>query len=93
MTVQVQLHDRLDYQSVAPLISELSAINDAEVLIDASEIRHLGAQCLQVILSAVKTRSQAGQTTQIVNASDACIDTLELFGFTPETLTQPETWT
>lgn len=93
MSTHVQLHDRLDYQSVAPLLKELSAINDDELIIDASQVRHMGTLPLQVILTTVKSRADAGRKTQLANASDSCIDILSLFGFSPETLTQPETWT
>jgi len=93
MTVHVQLHDRLDYQSVPPLLSELKAIDDDEVVIDAGQVRHLGALSLQVLLSTIKTRHEAGKSTRITNVSDNCVDLLGLFGFTPETLTQPEDWT
>lgn len=93
MTTHVQLHDRLDYQSVAPLLSELKSITDAELVIDASNVRHFGSLPLQVILSCVKSRAAEGKTTRLANASDGCVDILSLFGFSPETLTQPEAWT
>ena len=93
MSVHVQLHDRLDYQSVAPLLAELRAITDDDLVIDAANVRHLGTLPLQVILSTVKTRAAAGKATRLANASDSCVDILSLFGFSPETLTQPEAWT
>ncbi len=93
MTTQVHLHDRLDYQSVAPLFAEFKAISDDHLVIDASQVRHIGTLPLQVILASVKHRAAEGKTTVLSNASDSCVDMLGLFGFTPETLTQPETWT
>jgi anti-anti-sigma regulatory factor len=93
MTVHVQLHDRLDYQSVPPLLAELQAIDDPEIIIDAGQVRHLGAMSFQVLLSAIKTRHEAGKSTRLINASENCVDLLSLFGFTPENLTQPESWT
>ncbi len=93
MTTHVQLHDRLDYQSVMPLMEELKAITDDDLVIDAGNLRHLGTLPLQVILAAVKQRAAQGKTTRLANASDGCVDMLSLFGFTPETLTQPEAWT
>lgn len=93
MTTHVQLHDRLDYQSVAPLVDELKAISDEELIIDASNVRHMGTLPLQVIMATVKTRAAQGKTTHLTNASDSCVDILGLFGFSPETLTQPEAWT
>lgn len=92
MSAHVLLHDRLDYQSVAPLLNELKSISDDELVIDASNVRHLGTLPLQVILSCIKTRTEHGQTTRLANASDSCVDILGLFGFSPETLTQSETW-
>ncbi|SFI87220.1 STAS domain-containing protein [Celeribacter neptunius] len=93
MTTHVQLHDRLDYQSVAPLMAELKTITDDELVIDASNIRHMGTLPLQVILATIKMRDAEGKTTRLCNASDSCVDILGLFGFSPETLTQPEAWT
>lgn len=92
MTTNVQLHDKLDYHAVAPLLAELTAIDDPELVLDASQIRHLGAQCLLVLLSSIKTRAAAGHTTELMTPSDQCTDCLDLFGFTPETFTQPEMW-
>jgi chemotaxis protein CheX len=93
MTVHVQLHDRLDYQSVDPLLAELRDVNDADLIIDAGQVRHLSAQSLQILLSAIKTRHSAGQSTSVINASEGCIDLFSLFGFTAENFTQPENWT
>lgn len=92
MSAHVQLHDRLDYQSVAPLMQELSEVTADELVIDAGNIRHIGTLPFQVLLSAIKSRAAEGKTTRLVNASDSCVDILSLFGFSPETLTQPEAW-
>lgn len=93
MTVHVQLNSRLDYQSVAPLLSELGAAAGDDVVIDAGQVQHLGTLCLQVIMSTIKSRASAGQSTRFINASDSCVDALSLFGFTPENLIEPEVWT
>lgn len=93
MTSHVQLHDRLDYHSVAPLMEELKTITDDELVIDAANVRHLGTLPLQVILATVKQRAAQGKHTRLANASDGCVDILSLFGFSPETLTQTEAWT
>ncbi|WP_321363972.1 STAS domain-containing protein [uncultured Celeribacter sp.] len=93
MTTHVQLHDRLDYQSVMPLMEELKTITDDELVIDAGNVRHLGTLPLQVILATVKQRTAQGKQTRLTNASDGCVDILSLFGFSPETLTQTEAWT
>ena len=93
MSAILALPQRLDYQSLPSLLDELKTASDDTLVLDAQELRHLGTLSLQTILSAIKTRSEAGKTTRFVNANDACIDMLSLFGFTPETLSQPEAWT
>lgn len=93
MSDVILLEPRLDYQAVAPLLERLRAAGPAPLTLDAREVGHVGALALQVILSAVKTRAAAGQETRLANPPDACIDQLALFGFSPETLSRPETWT
>ncbi|WP_417243693.1 STAS domain-containing protein [Celeribacter sp.] len=93
MSSTLALPQRLDYQSLPALLDELKSVADDSLVLDAQELRHLGTLPLQTILSAIKTRAETGKTTSVVNANDACVDMLSLFGFTPETLSQPEAWT
>ncbi|WP_417249208.1 STAS domain-containing protein [Celeribacter sp.] len=88
----ITLPERLDYQSMPQLLEQLKAQDADDLTLDAAAVRHLGTLPLQVLLSAIKTRAAAGKTTHLANTSDACIDLLSLFGFSPETMTQPETW-
>lgn len=89
----ITLPERLDYQSLPALLEQLKACDDGEVVLDASALRHLGTLPLQAMLSMIKSRTAAGKSTRLANANDACIDLLSLFGFSPETMTQPEAWT
>ncbi|MGH1329381.1 MAG: STAS domain-containing protein [Paracoccaceae bacterium] len=93
MSGSIALESRLDYQSIVPLSEALKAAPAGEMVLDAARVSHIGAQALQVILSAIKTRAGAGGSARIINVSDSCIDQLGLFGFTPESLSQPEGWT
>ncbi|AJE46901.1 STAS domain-containing protein [Celeribacter indicus] len=93
MTRHVPLHDRLDHRSAPALLEALRAGAGDDLVLDAADVRHLGALPLQILLSAAKTRAASGRSTRLVNASDACLEMLDLFGFTPDTLTRPETWT
>ncbi|MCA0044973.1 hypothetical protein [Celeribacter litoreus] len=93
MTTCVQLSDRLDYLAVGPLLSELKGVTDDDLILDASAVRHLGALPLQILLSTIKTRAAAAKRTTLSEPSDSCVDALGLFGFSPQTLTQPEAWT
>ncbi|MGC8202553.1 STAS domain-containing protein [Aliiroseovarius sp. PTFE2010] len=93
MSAEIELDPRLDYQAVAPLVGQLADAKDDDLILNARHVVHVGALALQVVLSMVKARASAGQTTRLVNATDTCVDQLGLFGFSPETLTNPETWT
>ncbi|WP_417258909.1 STAS domain-containing protein [Celeribacter sp.] len=93
MSKTLALPQRLDYQSLPDLLDELKSVTDDSLVLDAQELRHLGTLPLQTIMSAIKTRAEAGKSTRIANANDACIEMLGLFGFSPETLSQPEAWT
>lgn len=91
--MDLKLPSRLDYQSLPDLIEKLQSAGDEKLIIDAGALRHLGTLSLQAILSTFKTRAAAGQQSALVNANDSTVDMLGLFGFSPETLTQPESWT
>jgi len=93
MGTTICLSERLDYQAVDPLLSEVRAAGDAPLVFDGANVRHIGALALQVLLSTVKTRASAGHETSLTHASDAFVDGLRLMGFTPETLTNMEAWT
>ncbi len=93
MTAQITLNTRLDYQSISPLANELKACQDTDLAIDAGKVRHLGALTMQLLLATAKSRALCGQSTRIINASDACVDQLGLFGYSPESFSQPEAWT
>ncbi|MFT6605403.1 MAG: anti-anti-sigma regulatory factor [Halocynthiibacter sp.] len=93
MSGAITLDSRLDYQAIAPLSDALKAAPAGDMVLDACNVSHVGAQALQVILSAIKTRAASGGSSRIINVTDNCIDQLSLFGFTPESLTEPEAWT
>ena len=51
----LELPEVLDLRAAAPLASEFLARRGAELRVDASRVRKLGGQCLQVLLSAAMT--------------------------------------
>lgn len=93
MSSAIILDARLDYHALPELVTRLGATGDEPLVIDAAGVSHIGALALQVLLSTIKTRAAADQETTLINLPDAGVEQLALFGFTPETLTQPETWT
>jgi chemotaxis protein CheX len=86
MADPVILEPRLDLPAASPLLTTLRARDEAEVILDFSEVKHLGALCLQVILSAATTYGEQGRTLSITNVSDRVVDQMRVMGMTPETI-------
>ena len=76
----VRLGPVLDLNAAGPLAAELLALRGADVEVDASAVGRLGAQCLQVLLSARATWAEDGFAFAIVAASPELMAVLELLG-------------
>jgi chemotaxis protein CheX len=77
---KLQLAEVLSLMAAAPLAKSLAQVRGSDVLIDASQVQHLGAQCLQVLLSAASTWSAEGALLRVVNRSAGFAAGLELMG-------------
>lgn len=86
MSATVQLAPRLDLPAASTLATTLKEHSDGELVLDMSEVKHLGALCLQVILSAATSAVDAGRSVSLINVSDRVIDQLRVMGMTPETV-------
>lgn len=73
----------LDLNAAADLARALLARRGAAVSVDAAEVGHLGAQCAQVLVSAVKTWAQDGVALSVVNRSAEFDEGLRLLGLEP----------
>jgi chemotaxis protein CheX len=82
MTHSVTLVDALDMTAAGPLAKELLAVRGKPVTLDASNVRRLGGQCLQVLLSAQATWAADGHPFEIVELSPEFADGLALMGAT-----------
>ena len=74
------LADCLDLTAAAPLKAQLLAARGNPLSIDASAVRRIGAQCLQVLLAARATWSQDGHPLEVVGASPEFAETVALMG-------------
>lgn len=86
MSETIVLAPKLDLSAASELMTILRAQDAAEVEIDMSEVKHLGALCLQVLLAAAKTSRTENRTITITNTSDRVIDQMRVMGMTPETI-------
>ena len=74
------LADSLDVTAAAPLHRDLLARRGQPVSLDGSNVRRIGGQCLQVLLSAQATWAADGQAFEIVDATPEFTDGLALLG-------------
>ena len=76
----VRLSAVLDLNAAGPLAAEFLALRGRDVTVDAAAVERLGAQCLQVLLSARRTWDADGAAFAVVSASDDFTATLALLG-------------
>lgn len=74
------LADSLDITAAAPLAKELLARRGQPVTLDASQVRRVGGQCLQVLLSAEATWTADGADFRIADPSPEFAEGLVLMG-------------
>jgi chemotaxis protein CheX len=77
---RLSLPQVLDTAAAGQLLNDLIAVRGQPVVIDASAIRRIGGQCLQVLLSARSTWASDNQTLQITDPSQDFLDGLALLG-------------
>ena len=76
----MMLGETLDLRQAAPLAAALLACRGADATANASAVRRLGAQCLQVLLSAQASWQADGKSLRIIKASDEFTKALGQFG-------------
>ena len=76
----LRLSQVLDLNAASPLAQELLTLRGGPVEVDASAVERLGAQCLQVLLSARATWDADGAAFAVVQASDEFTSTVALLG-------------
>ena len=74
------LADSLDLTAAAPLAADLLARRGAPAILDASAVRRLGAQCLQVLLAARAAWQADGHAWRVVDPSPEFADNAALMG-------------
>lgn len=80
MTQTVTLGDALDMTAAGPLVRELLGHRGQPLALNASGVRRLGGQCLQVLLSAQATWAADGQPFDVVEPSPEFTEGLALMG-------------
>ena len=76
----VPLPEVLDLRAAAPLAAELAARRGLDTELDASRVRKLGGQCLQVLLSAQACWQAEGRRFRVLAPSSDFADGVALLG-------------
>ncbi len=79
-TGKLQLAEVLDLTAAAPLAQSLLPRRGSDLTIDASKVRRVGAQCLQVLLSAEVTWKADGVRLTVENPTDEFLASSALLG-------------
>lgn len=74
------LAETLDITEVTPLSSELLRLRGSDMRIDASQVRKLGAQCMQALLCASTTWTQDGTRLELIDPSPDFIQSVQAYG-------------
>lgn len=83
MSTALALPPVLDITAAGPLASEFLRVRGKDVSVDASKVERVGAQCIQVLLSAVATWTLDGMEFDLANPSDALVEGLDIAGLEP----------
>lgn len=76
----ITLPTELDIKAAVPLAAQLLAARGRDVVLDASQIERVGAQCLQVLLSAAATWSADRARLTVQEPSPAFADAIRTAG-------------
>ena len=84
------LPENLDLPAARPLAKALLERRGKPIVLDGSSVRQLGAQCVQVLLSAKRTWSADRVPLSVINCAPRMIEDLQILGIDPTTLTSGE---
>ena len=84
----LKLEHSLGYAAASDLRGQLLSQRMSNIAIDASDVEHLGAPCLQVLLSAQSTWCEDGFAFEISRMSEAFTQCLQRMGFPPSKFDQ-----
>jgi chemotaxis protein CheX len=88
--ITMRLADILDIRAASPLAGELINARGRNVTIDASNVQKLGAQCVQVLLSARSTWTTDGYSLVVADASEPFLDALSTLGIPISDISEQE---
>ncbi|WP_138464655.1 STAS domain-containing protein [Poseidonocella sp. HB161398] len=80
MTKEISLPARVDYAAVEALYAEIKEARGEDVALDGSQVKHLGASGLQLLLAAWKSWEQDGHSLTVTSPSGKFSEHIEMLG-------------
>ena len=80
------LMSRLDLSTATTLKTQIAAHAGQDVVLDASEVTHLGGLGLQILLASAKSWRASGHSLKISPRSGAFDETIAQFGLSADAL-------
>lgn len=74
----------LDLNAASRLHEQLLALKDKNVAVDASDVSRVGAQCIQILVSAARSWKATDMAFSVNQSSDAFAKTLQLLGISDD---------
>ncbi|THH38477.1 anti-sigma factor antagonist [Aliishimia ponticola] len=85
MSEPLHLPERLDLAAATKLATDLRAM-DGDITLDASQVKHLGALCLQTLVAASRKAKAGGHSFALTDTPEKVLHQLEFMGASPEQL-------
>ena len=80
----------LDLPAASRLHEQVLTLQEQNIAVDASDVSRVGAQCIQVLLSAAESWRSAGRAFSVNQSSETFARTLQLLGVTDESVVPME---
>ncbi|WP_363346896.1 STAS domain-containing protein [Methylocystis echinoides] len=87
---EVTLPEALDLRAALPLANSLLSARGGAIRLDGSQVKTVGAQCMQVILSARHTWERDGLPLTIINPTEDLLNAFVDAGLSIEGLVEGE---
>lgn len=90
-TAQIlELPEVLDLNAASRLHEQILTLKGKEIVVDATAVKRVGAQCVQVLLAAARFWRAERLQFHVGTGSDAYATTLQLLGISDEALLPKE---
>lgn len=81
------LKAKLDLSAAPDLHAQLLPLCEADLVLDACDVTHMGALCTQIMIAAGRKVHSGGHRLKMINASDRVLGQLAAMGLSPEQVT------